>query len=555
MGTQRAQYYCRCGTRLAKDNTERQCARCQRDSRDKLITPPEVPPEFWQTEQFREAFVAQHMGWVSRVYRTHPYHHAIYGPSGISQTLLGEWIGLRQPHVSRFETGPPTRHLDTLQHWARVLRIPSRLLWFDMPGQTRLIVSGGRRDEVAVPGNGEDLRNTVPLPAPPFTQRILLPLVVDGQSLLLPLESDVLASSGLGDLLGKLPISNGAPADGLPLIIESLSLDLDFDELHHVAAVLSDAHRYLDGSVVDYFRRQLDACEADDGALGPTKALPVVLGILGAIEKHVRDVLPSVRRELLSVGARGAEFAGWLYRDIHHPRRATFWYDRATEWAQAAGDTAAQGYILLRKSQMAYDDRDAVRVLTLAQAAQYGPWQLPRSVRVEVTQQEARGLAMVGEPIGIIEQKLDQARQLLTDTALDDAQPGQLGCSFDEGALTLRAASCYIEAGKPQQAAALYGQVLSAGGLSRRDRGYFLARRTSSLALAGEPDEAASTGLEAAQLASSTTSQRTKRELIRALAALKPWRNRPGPRALREALATSQAATTKPPLPNPPPSG
>jgi hypothetical protein len=53
------------------------------------------------------------------------------------------------------------------------------------------------------------------------------------------------------------------------------------------------------------------------------------------------------------------------------------------------------------------------------------------------------------------------------------------------------------------------------------------------LALAGEPDEAASAGLEAVQIASSTTSQRTNRELMRALATLQPWRNRPGPRALR----------------------
>ncbi|MDQ3763578.1 MAG: helix-turn-helix domain-containing protein, partial [Actinomycetota bacterium] len=63
--------------------------------------------------------------------------YAVYGPSGISQTLLGQWIGLRQPHVSRFETGTPIRHLDTLRHWARVLRIPAELLWFDMPGQQR----------------------------------------------------------------------------------------------------------------------------------------------------------------------------------------------------------------------------------------------------------------------------------------------------------------------------------------------------------------------------------------------------------------------------------
>ena len=67
----RRQLYCRCGTLLAKDNTERQCARCQYASRDKFITPPEVPAEFWQTDQFHDAFAAQHMGRVAPVSYTH----------------------------------------------------------------------------------------------------------------------------------------------------------------------------------------------------------------------------------------------------------------------------------------------------------------------------------------------------------------------------------------------------------------------------------------------------------------------------------------------------
>jgi tetratricopeptide (TPR) repeat protein len=254
-----------------------------------------------------------------------------------------------------------------------------------------------------------------------------------------------------------------------------------------------------------------------------------------------------VRCELLSVGARGAEFAGWLYRDIYRLDRATFCYSRATEWAQEAGDLPLQGYILLRKSQMAYDERDAVRVLTLAQAAQYGPWQLPDHVRAEVTQQEARGLAMLGESLAMIERKLDDARSLQTDAKPHEETQTRLGGSFDQGTLTLRTASCYVEAGKPRRAAELYEQVLSAGLLSRRDRGYFLARLASALALAGEPDEAAEKGLEAVQFASATTSQRTKRELMRTVASLQPWCNRPGPRALREAVASV------PPITHPPP--
>ncbi|MGH3838331.1 MAG: helix-turn-helix domain-containing protein, partial [Pseudonocardiaceae bacterium] len=138
MGSRPARHrYCRCGTHLAADNKELQCAQCARASRDKLIAPPQVPPEFWQTEQFREAFAAQHIGQVARAYRLHPYHYTAYGPSGISQTLLGQWLGLQQPQISRIETGPPIRDLDTLAYWARVLRIPAELLWFDMPAGPR----------------------------------------------------------------------------------------------------------------------------------------------------------------------------------------------------------------------------------------------------------------------------------------------------------------------------------------------------------------------------------------------------------------------------------
>ncbi|MEO7194933.1 MAG: hypothetical protein ABIZ05_08940 [Pseudonocardiaceae bacterium] len=137
MGSRPARHrYCRCGTHLAVDNAERQCARCQRASRDKLLAPPQVPAEFWQTEQFAEAFAAQHIGRVARAYRTHSYHHEVYGSDGISQTLLGQWLGLRQPQISRIEGGAPIRNLDTLAYWARVLRIPTGLLWFALPNET-----------------------------------------------------------------------------------------------------------------------------------------------------------------------------------------------------------------------------------------------------------------------------------------------------------------------------------------------------------------------------------------------------------------------------------
>ncbi|MGH3625120.1 MAG: hypothetical protein ACRDQ5_25585 [Sciscionella sp.] len=60
----------------------------------------------------------------------------------------------------------------------------------------------------------------------------------------------------------------------------------------------------------------------------------------------------------------------------------------------------------------------------------------------------------------------------------------------------------------------------------------------SSLALAGEPDQAATTGMESAARATKANSKRTEQELVRVLDVLKPWQNRS---AVREFQETVQA--------------
>lgn len=495
--------YCdRCGTRLARDNRGRRCAGCSHGARDALLKPPNVPREFWDTRQMRDALATWHMGRVIFAYRTHPWH-----PRPLSQEIVGNWLALTQAQLSRIENGRAPEELTKLVCWARTLSIPGELLWFKLPDET---------DGVTAP----------PDQAPPA---LTLPVFLHGRSMLLPIDMQAARANGLTGLLDELAC--GSVAHALPAS--------DLDELEHVATALDDARRYLDGSVVGYFRQQLTCSKTDDGNLGPARALPLVLGILGAIAQHVREVKPDVRGALLSLGADGAEFAGWLYRDLQDPPSATYWYDRAMEWAQEAGDTAMQGYVLLKKSQMAYDLREAHRVVTFAEAAQHGPWQFPRKVRAEVTQQQAFGLAMTGERLSKVEQKMDQARTLLTSTSPDDEPPGPDGAYFTVETLLLRQATCYTEAGKPAKAAVLFADVIASGTLSRRDAGFFRARRAAALALSGEPDEAATVGLDAILVAKETSSGRTIRVLADVASTLTPWRTRPGPRALINALATA----------------
>ena len=62
----------------------------------------------------------------------------------------------------------PIRDLDTLVYWARVLRIPAELLWFDMPGQPRRLVAHDRRSSMDGASNdSENVADAISLHAVP----------------------------------------------------------------------------------------------------------------------------------------------------------------------------------------------------------------------------------------------------------------------------------------------------------------------------------------------------------------------------------------------------
>lgn len=283
-------------------------------------------------------------------------------------------------------------------------------------------------------------------------------------------------------------------------------------------------------------RLRLDRCKALDGEAGPTCALPEVLALLADTARCAREARPPRRAAMLGIAAEGAEFAGWLYRDLQVLPSATYWYDRAMDWAQEAQDTALQGYILIKKSQMAFDARDAGRVRALADAAVQGPWRMPARIRSEAVLQQALGMAMTGEAATQVERVVAEAEAVLAGIG-DAAVPEEPGHgAFADLTFRLRRAACYTEAGQPRRAAELFQDVIAAGELSRRDDGFFRARRSAALALSGEPDEASAVALEAVRIARATSSGRTLKLVSEAATVLDRWRDRSGPRELREAL-------------------
>jgi hypothetical protein len=188
-------------------------------TRDVLLRPPALPPEFWQIDQMRDALATWHMGRVILAYRTHPHHGRV-----LSQGLVGNWLGLTQAQLSRMENSRPPEELSKLVRYAQILDIPADLLWFSLPDQPPA--------------------STLPSQRP--AQTLGLPVIVDGHPFLPPTDTDTPNADGLSSVLNDLavtghhsalgqgvnfamsrrvPLPGGIAGNGLPAV--------DLDQLQH----------------------------------------------------------------------------------------------------------------------------------------------------------------------------------------------------------------------------------------------------------------------------------------------------------------------------------
>ncbi|MFI0740173.1 XRE family transcriptional regulator [Streptomyces sp. NPDC021100] len=301
----------------------------------------------------------------------------------------------------------------------------------------------------------------------------------------------------------------------------------------------TEVRRHSGRELVDCLGTALEKAARLDGRNGPGGVLPVALDLVRSVENTAREARTDIRRELLRLGSRAAEFTAWLYHDNGAPARTVlYWHDRAIEWADLCGDGAMHGYVLLRKAQ-ATERTDPARMRDLAHAAVHGPWSLPLRARAEALQQEARALALGGAAPEDVARMLDRAGE-----ALDAAPPvttvtcvGPLCGGYDLDRLMAQSAVCHREAGRPERAVVLLREHLATGAFALRDRAFFTAHLAGALAAAGHPDEAAATGLSVLRLAAAPRFGQALRELRRSVGLLRPHGRRPAVRELRRALA------------------
>jgi transcriptional regulator with XRE-family HTH domain len=128
--TSTARYCMRCGSRLARDSCASVCAPCRQLSGIGSDRAPDLGTDFWYTDQMRDAFASRDMGTVIQAYRYHPAH----GHKPLPQEIVSRWLGITQSQLSRIESGRNRVNvLDKLIHYARSLKMPVDLLWFELP--------------------------------------------------------------------------------------------------------------------------------------------------------------------------------------------------------------------------------------------------------------------------------------------------------------------------------------------------------------------------------------------------------------------------------------
>ncbi|MGH8906472.1 MAG: hypothetical protein ACRD0K_08145 [Egibacteraceae bacterium] len=480
--------YCRCGTRLARDNPDTRCAPCQRKDRDRELRPPVVPAEFWDTDQMRDALANRHMGGVVEAYRHHPFHGL-----PLSQELVGGWLGITQGQLSRIEHGPPIRDLDKLTRWAQILRVPGRCLWFDLPGQRRDAAQPAPAPDVGPPDQLSD-RETVP---DGDAMMVWLVTTIEGKTALVPLRLSrrtVLAAGGA---------SLAAALAGL----------LDPDELARVKAAVIQPNR-ADMATVGHLEALLGHYRRLEDAFGPRRLLGPVKTSLDLVDHLRRDAQPPVRQALLSLAGQYQQLAGWLWTDSGDHAMGERAYDNALARAAEHGDQPLAGYVLACRSLQHSLEGRADTAVALAQTAQQGERRLTPAVHAYAAMLEAQGWAVKGEPAAC-ERKLDEAGGLLA-ASVEQGRAEEPPWIYWFGVETLaaRRGVCLTDLGRAAEAIEVFADALPAlPDKLVRDRAYHLIWLARAYGADDDPEQAGAVALQAARIAVDTGSDRILEQL------------------------------------------
>jgi tetratricopeptide (TPR) repeat protein len=425
--TSAVRYCMRCGSRLTRDSRASMCAPCRQLSGIGSDHAPNLGPDFWYTDQMRDAFASRNMGTVVRVYRYHPAH----GHKPLPQETVSRWLGtVTQSQLSRIESGRNrVDTLDKLIHYARSLKMPADLLWFELP-----------EDEEEEPKRS---RGVFALPDGP--------------------------------------------------LVAATSL-------------------YAEPALADSLLATLDLYSNTDNLAGPRSLVNIVPEQLRFVENLLLNTRDKDRKQLLRVGARYAEFAGWIYQDVGALNSAMQMSSTALDYAQEADDEMLISYILMRRSNIATDAKRPELALKLADASLDKATHLPPRYRAVALRQRAHAFAQLNQPDDCAN-TLELAFKF-AERSVDSEKDLAQYCTSEY--VEMEAAHCWVELGQANKAIGTLQHSLAGWKPEfRRDLGLCLARLSVAYASSGQIENALIVADRSLEIVCDTKSFRTEGQLAR----------------------------------------
>jgi transcriptional regulator with XRE-family HTH domain len=332
--------------------------------------------------------------------------------------------------------------------------------------------------------------DTAEEPTDPDDQVWMLRLAADGSGEFIPVDRRHLPEDGETGLAGLCFLARGA-----------------------ATAAQSD-------HVLSYFRSQFDEIRRLGHTTSPFVVLPILVVKTRILRAIARGASIELRRSLLCLAARYAEFAGWMAQECGDDRAASWWTATAVRLATAGGDPHLAHYALVRKADLALYRHDATDTIRLTRKAQSDD-SAPARVRGIAAQREAQGHALAGDYDSCV-RALDRAGALLNAAAREKHQGPVLGSTSMPDPVAIATGWCLQEIGRSADAAEILDeQVATMPRTARRARALWGARRTLAHASAGEVDHACAlaTGvLDDAEVVDSATVRSELRALARTLA-------------------------------------
>jgi len=265
-------------------------------------------------------------------------------------------------------------------------------------------------------------------------------------------------------------------------------------------------------ALADSLLDTLDRYVATDNLAGPQSLVGIIPQQVRYIDELLENAKGKDRLRLLYVGARYAEFAGWVYQDSGALDSAMQMSNVAFDYAQEASNEAQSAYILMRRSNIAADAKKPELALRLIDAAMKDNAQLSSRQRAVALRQRAYSFALLGDSKAC-GHALEEAFKL-AERGVDSAE--DLANYRTPEYLEMEAAHCWVELGSPSRAIETLQHGLALWDVEyRRDLGLCLARLAVAHASDDQADYALAVAERALQITRETKSYRTATQLSR----------------------------------------